>query len=83
MTGIPNVNSIVSFLHCELCMKELPEDTSPREYGYYEVGWTELGIQIWCKRHECNVMHMTFEGHKFPANITRIRTTKETMKLVK
>lgn len=80
---IPNVNSIVSFFHCELCLEELPDGVSPREYAEHEVGWTEIGIQVWCKRHECNVIHMDFEGNKFNANDTRKKSIRETIKLVK
>lgn len=60
-------NEIRSFIHCGECIKSLPPDTSPREYQQLEIGWTEQGIQIWCRRHNLNVMHMDFEGRKHPA----------------
>ncbi len=60
-------NQIRSFIHCGECLKELPVGTSPREWGQLEVGFTPLGIQVWCKRHERNVMHMDLEGRKHPA----------------
>lgn len=74
MRDIPNTNEILMFFHCELCIKELPPDTSPREWAQLEVGWTKLGFQVWCKRHESNVCHIDFEGQKHPANTTRIKT---------
>ena len=43
---------------------------SPREYAQLEVGFTKLGIQVWCRRHGVNVLHMDFKGRKFPANTT-------------
>ena len=62
-------NEIVMFLHCGRCLAEKPEGTSPREWASLEVGWTQLGIQVWCKRHECNVLNVDFEGKKHPANV--------------
>jgi hypothetical protein len=76
--GIPATNEIVSFMHCGRCLDEMPDNFSPREWVQLEVGFTPLGIQIWCKRREANVMHMDFQGHKFPANVSAITvSTKE------
>lgn len=66
-----NELNISSYFHCSLCLDSLPPDTAPREWAQLEVGWTEYGFQVWCRRHECNVMHMDFEGHKHPADDTR------------
>jgi hypothetical protein len=68
---IPNTLEIHAYIHCGMCLTELPPDQSPREYASYEVGWTKLGFQVWCKRHEVNVMHVDFQGQKHPANTTR------------
>jgi len=68
---ISNENQIVSFMHCAKCLAEKPSHLSPREWGANEVGFTAQGIQIWCKRHECNVLHVDFQGVKHPANLTR------------
>jgi hypothetical protein len=68
---IPNTNEIKMFIHCGLCMKELPAGQSPREWAQLEVGWTDIGLQIWCKRHECNVGHIDFQGEVHPANTSR------------
>ena len=65
----PATNEIVTFFHCSLCIKELPSGISPRDWAQLEVGWTPHGIQIWCKRHECNVAHIDFEGAQHPANL--------------
>ena len=51
-------------------MEEIPEGQSPQEYTNYDVGWTEMGLQIWCVRHDCNVVNIDFEGHQHPANET-------------
>jgi len=71
MRKIANTNKILLFLHCGLCLESLPKGKSPREWSRIEVGWTKLGLQVWCKRHECNIAHIDFEGQKHPANTTR------------
>ncbi len=60
-------SEITSFFHCALCIEEMPDGTSPQEYSYTESGWTEKGFQVWCRRHNTNIIHMDFEGHKHPA----------------
>lgn len=57
-------NDIVTFFHCRQCLGELPEGVSPREWAQLEVGWTKLGFQVWCRRHEINVIHTDFRGQK-------------------
>ena len=64
---IPRSKSIEAFIHCVKCIQEMPDNMSPKEWAMLEIGWTVLGIQIWCIRHDVNVMHMDFEGHKHPA----------------
>lgn len=66
-------NEIKLFLHCARCLAERPENRSPRDWAQLEVGWTELGLQVWCKRHELNVLHVDFEGMKHPANTERLK----------
>ena len=62
-------NSIVMFFHCRRCLEEMPEGTSPREWAQLEVGWTQIGLQVWCRRHEVNIMHVDFEGAQHPARM--------------
>jgi hypothetical protein len=59
-----NHSEIVAFFHCAQCLKERPEDIAPRDWAQLEAGWTKQGIQVWCKRHELNVIHVDFEGVK-------------------
>lgn len=74
----PSTNEIQTFIHCALCLEEYRRTVSglmsPREYANNEVGWTPFGLQVWCKRHEVNVVHLDFEGMKHPANTTRPKT---------
>ena len=67
---LSNQNCINLYLHCGKCLKEVPEGTSPREYQRIQVGWTDRGLQVWCVRHDCNVVHIDFEGQTHPANTT-------------
>lgn len=58
------------FFHCTQCIREMPAGTSPSDWdeNAYEMGWTDKGFQVWCKRHERNVIHVDFEGRKHPAD---------------
>lgn len=78
--AIPATNEITMFLHCGLCLAERPPGQSPREFAQLEVGWTPLGIQLWCKRHEVNVLHMDFDGQQHRLNTTRLRKPGEGVK---
>ena len=55
---IPITNEINAFMHCRLCIEELPAGESPRSYARFDVGWTRLGLQVWCIRHEVNVLNI-------------------------
>jgi hypothetical protein len=58
-------NRIKMFMHCKMCLDEFystTSDMSPRDYAQIEVGWTDEGFQVWCKRHEANIMDVDFEG---------------------
>lgn len=66
---IPATNEINSFFHCRQCLDEKPSNFSPREWASLEVGFTKLGVQVWCKRHECNIVHIDFERLRHPAEM--------------
>jgi hypothetical protein len=66
---IPKENFISAYFHCKECLKSKPADVSPQEWARLDVGYTILGIQVWCVRHKKNVFHMDLEGHKFKANL--------------
>lgn len=71
---ISNSNCIQMFMHCKECVGEVVSGeagtNSPRDYARLAVGWTPLGIQVWCNRHEANIVHIDFEGCQHPANTT-------------
>ena len=68
MTDISSDLSIGAYINCSQCIKELPEGESPESYARFSIGFTTLGIQVWCLRHDCNIIHIDFEGEKHPAN---------------
>lgn len=61
--GLHNLdNYIWRYIHCSLCIDERPETVSPREYAHNEVGILRNGdIQVWCIRHEKNVVIFDME----------------------
>jgi hypothetical protein len=67
---IPNTNQIEMYFHCGRCLSEKPAGVSPKEWAQTEVGFTKIGLQVWCKRHDCNICHIDFEGQQHPANLT-------------
>ena len=77
---ISDDNKIESFLHCGLCINELKAmggEQSPRDYANVSVGWNKEGLQVWCNRHDCNILHVDFEGVQHPASTTRKPTKNE------
>ena len=68
---ISNDNEITTFAHCANCMPMKPKHLSPRDWVDIEAGFTDIGVQVWCKRCECNIMHIDFEGQRHPANTER------------
>ena len=68
-------SSITAYMHCQRCLDELPEGTSPQEYSSLDVGWTKQGLQVWCSRHQANVCHMDLEGAQHPTNVMAEKIT--------
>lgn len=68
MPHLSSQNEIESFIHCPSCIRDRPSDVTMRNYARFELGWTETGIQVWCPRHEVNVINIDFQGCKHPSN---------------
>lgn len=64
-------NEVIMYMHCSMCLESLPNGESPRTWAQLEVGFTPVGLQVWCKRHDVNVVHIDFEGVQHPANMDR------------
>jgi hypothetical protein len=62
------MKAIQMFVHCRKCLAELPSGQSPQDYRRYSVGFTKKGLQVWCDRHDCNIVHIDFEGARHPAD---------------
>lgn len=56
--GSDQPNEIAAYIHCSECIKTKPSGVPPREWAQLEVGYTADGIQIWCRRHEWNIVHI-------------------------
>jgi len=75
MSKPSNLLEIQAYIHCGLCIDEFKEGN--KQPSKIAVGWTVKGIQVWCERHNCNIMHMDFGGQKHHANSSRQKMTKE------
>jgi len=51
-------------MHCKKCLDERGESISPRDYASFEFGYTKKGFQLWCTRHEENVLAIDLMGQK-------------------
>ena len=57
-------NKIFSFYHCKKCLEEKGDYISARDYASFEFGATEKGFQLWCTRHEENVLALDLLAQK-------------------
>lgn len=59
-------------LVCAKCADEVARgaagSVSMRDHGRLEAGFTERGLQVWCLRHDCNVVHVDFAGARLEAD---------------
>jgi len=49
------------FFNCQKCFDQLPVGQSMHEYSRTQAGFTDEGIQVWCNRHNCEVVHLKYE----------------------
>ena len=60
-----NPKEVIEFyLHCKKCAIELPKGVSPRDFQRIQLGWTKPGLQVWCVRHDVEIVHLDFLGQK-------------------
>ena len=74
---LSNLNKILLYLHCKQCLEaRLKGKILGEGFQRLAVGWTKEGLQVWCTRHDCNILHVDFEGQTHPANTTAKRGKK-------
>jgi hypothetical protein len=57
-------------IYCTKCIIEAAKGgIHIRDHAKVTVSFTDMGLQVWCLRHDVNVIHLDFEGHKHPANM--------------
>ena len=70
--------SIIQYVVCSKCADELAALSPPQslqDYAAIDVGFTDYGIQVWCRRHKSNIVHIDFQGAKMPADFRRLETS--------
>ena len=64
--------NITENLVCGQCHEEycagLTDSRSLQQYSMLDVGLTDIGLQVWCRRHDVNVVHVDFGGKKLEAD---------------
>lgn len=49
-------SNIKAFWHCRNCMPAKPASISPADWTRIEIGWTQGGVQAWCRRCDMPVV---------------------------
>ncbi|MGC6476088.1 MAG: hypothetical protein ACON41_05565 [Parvibaculales bacterium] len=66
------LNQITHPIICAQCETDLLAGKSDarnlQEMMVLDVGFTEQGLQIWCRRHDINICHIDFAGHQLAAD---------------
>ena len=67
-------------LVCSQCADDVESGeagvTSLSEYGELDVGLSSVGLQVWCRRHGTNVVHIDFEGREPPMDFRALLPRK-------
>ena len=67
--------NIDSYVACTKCAEELADiepKISLQDYAAIDVGFTSWGLQVWCRRHQVNIVHLDFGGQQLPADFRRL-----------
>lgn len=61
-------NGIEQNIICSKCETEFllgsTDSRSLQNYSRLDIGFTSIGVQVWCRRHDANVVHIDFAGQK-------------------
>lgn len=72
-SDLPNTFQIKHVLECKRCVDTCPQGTLLPDYMRVTIGLTPYGLQVWCVRHQANVIHVDFRGQRLPANASTAR----------
>lgn len=67
--------SVTGYVACSKCAAEVDAAQPPlslQDYAQIDVGFTDWGMQVWCRRHQANIVHIDFQGHQLPADFRRL-----------
>ena len=60
------LNHIKEPIVCAACMEEFAQGRSDAaslaEFMRMDIGFTDRGLQVWCRRHDRNIVEINFEG---------------------
>ncbi len=60
------LHSIREPVVCSKCHDDvaqgLTDAASLQDYARLDVGFTDKGLQVWCRRHDVNVVHIDFDN---------------------
>ena len=66
---------------CARCADEVASgalgDVSIADHQRLDVGFTEFGLQVWCRRHDANIVHVNFGGARFEADFRCLESKPE------
>lgn len=71
--NLPNTFEIKHVLECKRCAESCPAGTSLSDWTRVVVGLTSYGLQVWCARHNANIMHVDFRNQRLGVNATAAR----------
>ena len=61
-------NGIEQNIICSKCETEFllgsTDSRSLQDYSRLDIGFTSIGVQVRCRRHDANVVHIDFAGQK-------------------
>ena len=61
-------NGIEQNIICSKCETEFllgsTDSRSLQDYSRLDIGFTSIGVQVWCRRHDANVVHIDSAGQK-------------------
>ena len=66
MAATPNLHTEIgkADIHCGIVLQALRRDPpqSLQDYAAMDIGFTDFGVQVWCRRHKANIVHIDFQG---------------------